>query len=444
MTRRERYLVLTSCLFALGLYAAISGFRPWVAPDTPGYLAIAVADEPWAGMRHPLFGWLWAPFFSSGQLRLSVGVQVLVFLGSVIGLYAALRRLGVSVTGGAAVAVALLGSNSALIWHNAIHPELLSTAMILAALAAVLAAVEGRGWWAVAVYGLCLGAGILLRPIFLPAILVFPLLVPVLRRVRDGRWSAGLMVAILLAGVVPVAAQAGYRAARVGDFNIVSFGGFQMAGMAGLMLSPAIVERLPAEQQALARRIIEVRSTAEQAGRVLATPLNSTGQRSFPSAAVGYFDIYARTYDALLWEEIAPLRGMESWVAFNRTLMRLSVATIVAAPVEYAAWVAGATARMAGRATVTNLVFMLGLAGLLGAIGVSMLLDRRFPALGLGDGGVLVPVVVAYTVAAGALGVATSFPAARYIDTAALLLPVLTISPALAAWRQVLARRRGD
>ena len=65
------------------------------------------------------------------------------------------------------------------------------------------------------------------------------------------------------------------------------------------------------------------------------TPLNSVGERSFVSAALGYFDIYARSHDDLLYGEIIGLkRADETWVAFNGRLMSFSVATIAAVPLR--------------------------------------------------------------------------------------------------------------
>lgn len=138
------------------------------------------------------------------------------------------------------------------------------------------------------------------------------------------------------------------------DFNIVSFGGFQMSGMAGLMLSPEVIERMPSDVQPLARQILESRTRPEERGEVISTPLNSTGQRSFVSAALGYYDLYARTYDALLYGEIAKLQGNDDWVTWNKKLMRLSLATVLAAPDRYVAWVVGGTSRAVGRLFVTN------------------------------------------------------------------------------------------
>ncbi|PVE23404.1 hypothetical protein DC522_16225 [Microvirga sp. KLBC 81] len=73
------------------------------------------------------------------------------------------------------------------------------------------------------------------------------------------------------------------------------------------MLSSEVIEHMPADVQPLAKQILESRIRAEGRGDVIATPLNSIGQRSFVPAALSCYDRYARTYDALLYGEIAEL-----------------------------------------------------------------------------------------------------------------------------------------
>src|SRR5262249_61648697 len=88
----------------------------------------------------------------------------------------------------------------------------------------------------------------------------------------------------------------------------------------------------------------------------------------FVSAALGYFDIYARSYDDFVWFEIGSLRApQESWVAFNRRLTTFSIATITAAPLRWLAWVGGATSRLVGRMIVTNAPMLMAVSALLGA-----------------------------------------------------------------------------
>ena len=198
-----------------------------------------------------------------------------------------------------------------------------------------------------------------------------------------------------------------------------------MSALAGFMLTPELVADLPESVQPTAQSILSARQSAEAGGRLPRTPLNSVHERSFVSAALGYFDIYAHSHDDFLWGEISKLREPdETWIAFNRRLARFSFATVMAAPGRWAAWIAGGSARLAGRAIVTN-------APMLAAMAV--LLMTALPAFArrstLGDCATDLPAVsivaLGWLAATGPLTVLVTFPATRYIDTSAMLLPAI-------------------
>ena len=172
------------------------------------------------------------------------------------------------------------------------------------------------------------------------------------------------------------------------------------------------------------------RESGEAAGRVARTPLNSAGERSFISAALGYFDIYARSYDDLVWGEIDKLRAPgESWVAFNQRLANFSFATIKAAPLRWAAWVAGATSRLVGRMIMTDAPMMVALTLLLIVALAAFAQSTPFGA-GAADLPAVCAIALAWLASTGPLVVLVAFPATRYIDTCAVLLPAV---PALLA-----------
>jgi hypothetical protein len=268
-----------------------------------------------------------------------------------------------------------------------------------------------------------------LRPIVLPLVLMLPVLLVLSSRSTGRGVAAHRAVVLLLLSVLPLLLYAGDRARHSGDFKLVAFGGFQMSGMAGLMLSPEVAQRLPRPDRDLAMQILAARGQAEAAGRVLRTPVNSQGDRSFISAAIGYFDIYARTYDDLLHGEIAKLQSPgEPWVEFDRRLQRLALAIIALAPERYAAWIVGASSRLTGRMIVTNAPFMLASAGLLLMVLLMFFRPERIHNLrGSTDTLLVVLVVAVYVLAAAPLAVLVTFPASRYIDTAAVLLPALPL-----------------
>jgi hypothetical protein len=239
-------------------------------------------------------------------------------------------------------------------------------------------------------------------------------------------------VIMLVALMVPFLVQSGIRLRAVGDFNIVSFGGFQMSAMAGFMLAPEMVERFPERTRATARAILAAREAAEAAGTIVRTPLNSSGQRSFVSAAVGYFDIYARGYDDFLHGVIDKQQQPgESWIDFNRRMMAFSLDTVMISPSRWAAWVTGAASRLTGHMIVTNATMLLAL-GALAVAAVLVAARRRRERPLYDDLGDVLLVAGAWLGATAPLAVLTTFPAARYIDTAAALLPAIPIVVVLA------------
>jgi hypothetical protein len=285
------------------------------------------------------------------------------------------------------------------------------------------------------------GAAYLLRPSFLPLIFAFPLVgllwrMAALQPARPTR--AALLVFLLL---LPFLSVASLRWTMVRDFNIVSFGGFQMSGLAALALSPEVLPRLSPDVRALAEDVLAARMAAEADGRIIGIPANSSGTRSFASAALGYFDVLARTHDDVLYGIVRPQqRQGEDWVAFNARMQRWSLAVMLATPDRYAAWIVGASSRLVGRALVTNLPCVLGVLALLALIPLTWL--RRVRPGPAGDGPdrispvtALSLLAVGWLAATGPLIVLTTFPASRYIDTAGLLL-------AAPIWFLVLERGR--
>ena len=429
MSRSEWGWLALAALLTAAVLGAGDRYAPWLSPDTAGYLAVPPLPEGWGAPRHPLFGWLLGllPGRDHAAVPLS---QTVLFLLATMALHHALRSYGLSLRAGWSVTAALLGSNLLLLWHGAVHPEFPAVVLLLAALVCIVRAASGAAFWPYALgFGGSLGLAYVLRPSLLPAIVLLPLLQAGLARLRGEERILRKTVALVALAALPFLANSAVRWRAVGDFNIVSFGGYQMSGMAGLMLTPEIVAALPEDVRPLGRAILDARIAAEREGEVIATPLNSRGERSFASTALGYYDLYARTYDDLLQRRIMTLQGGESWVAFNGRLMRLSLATVRAAPGRYLAWVAGGTMRFTGRLLASNIAFALATGGFLAAYAAA-LWRRRLPvaeAAGPLDVPALLCLVTVTVVAAGALTVVTTFPAARYIDTAGLFLPALPI-----------------
>ncbi len=434
--RRELLWLVAFAVLILACLGLAGRLEPWITPDTLSYFNLGPLPEAFAQPRNPLYGWLFGSL--PGGYAAVPAMQVALYLLAVIALYWAARRYGLSARGAVAISISLMMSNVVLLWSNAVIPEMPSVAMAILAIAVLfLMAREGVRFKYVALLSLSSGLAYVLRPTFLPLIVLFPILCFVLCQVRGSILTGKGAAALLLACAFPFLAVSSLRLALVGDFNIVSFGGFQMSGMAGLMLDDGVVQRLPLEARALAEQIVEGRALAETNGLVIPTPLNSVGQRSFVSAALGYYDIYARTYDAVLYGEISKLKGDESWVDWNKRLMRLSISTVLAAPDRYGAWVVGGTSRAVGRLLVTNFPFALGTIVAIAVFFVSISRGRGTDdaAVRTIDLPVILSVVLVYTISAGALMVFVTFPASRYLDSAGVFLASVPIYFALSWWR---------
>jgi hypothetical protein len=413
---------------------ALTGhFTLWPSPDTPSYLAAAQAADPLGQPRIALYGWLIGGLIGGRGAWLLPWLQAAFYLAGLALLLRALRRLGLSAAGRMAIGLALGGANMLLLWANAALPELAGHAALLIALAAAIDIAGGRAMaWRLALVAAAMALAWAFRPAFLPFVLLLPLLPILLPHPVSRRRVAGGVLGLFAACLLPFLAFSGLRSAREGDFNVVSFGGFQMSGMAALMLTPGIADRLPADMQGAARQIIVGRQALVASGAALAIPRNSAGQRRFASAAAGYFDILVRTHDAVLYGAVAKLRSAgESWVAFNARMQRLALAVIRAAPVDYAAWLAGATARLVGHALVLDAAFLLGSAALAVALAMRASRPRRVgPGLAR-DVAILGVLTGLYTLGDSVLIVAATIPAERYIDSAMLFLPAWPIYAAI-------------
>jgi hypothetical protein len=172
---------------------------------------------------------------------------------------------------------------------------------------------------------------------------------------------------------------------------------------------------------------------------MIGIPPNADGVRSFPPVAIAYFDVLARTYDDMLYLVITPTRGPnESWIDFNRRLMRFSLAVARATPDRYAAWIVGASARLAGRSVATNLPAALAILviGVMwpwrlfrrGQIGVTPVSRLDVPVMAV--------LAILWLVGAGVLTVLMIAPATRYIATSSLF-----VAPLFVYWAALLVTR---
>ena len=443
MSRTENRTLAALTALSLVVLLAAGRFTPQVMPDTAGYLDLVGYPAMLAQQRPPLYGWLVVTLDLFGRNHIAVPLfNIATYVAAVWLLVAQLRRYGLSAAAALSVGAALLFANALLIDAGWVHPELLSITCGLVAVAATVAlAAEQPARWAWWTVGLGAAASYVLRPSFLPLVAALPALYLVLRALRGDALRVARAIAILLVTAAPFGAIASLRAATVGDFNIVSFGGFAMSGLATLMLDDTVVARLPDDVKPYAAQVLAARRAGEDSGRFIGIPRNSSEQRSYYSAALAYFDVLARTYDNMLYDVITPTRGgSEPWVDFNRRLMRFSLAVVRAAPDRYAAWVAGAATRMVGRAITTNLPAMLALIVIALAWPWRLLVTRQIGAAPRArlDVPVMAVLAVMWLLAAGLLTMLVIAPSTRYIETSSVL-----VAPLLIYWAVLLVRPRG-
>jgi hypothetical protein len=416
------FSVLSGILFALGW------FTPVEFPDTPGYVMSAQSANLWGEPRHPLYGW-WLMAMGPGYSAVPA-IQYVFHVVAAVTLYSACRFAGIERFAALALALAALLSQCLMIWGRGVLPEILSVSLLLLAIAAVVAAVQQR-WFLVllCLYTVTLGLSYTLRPIILPAIAVLPLLFTLLSRIATREWFVARTVLLLLFGMLPFMGQSLYRLNAVGDFGLVSYGGFGISGMTVQLLTPDVIDRLSDEHRPLARQMQEAkeRAVAEQ----VAMPLfrNSTGQRSFQTTALDGFDTLARNYDEIMLGKLVALRlPDESWVAFNARMGAVNGAILRALPERWGLWVIGASSRLMGRLITYNVAFLIatGLFGLAALVNIT----RSGTALGGSTGTswtMLTLITMAWVLSTTPLTVIATFPALRYIDTGGMLLSALPL-----------------
>lgn len=290
----------------------------------------------------------------SPDLQLLPEVQFIMFACAIFLLFFGLRSYGFSGW------QALFGSWPLLLTINFqehVGQQLTETAaesMAVAAIAFLLMIVSkpaGLARWAGLIISLFLTYQI--RPAFLFMIPALPLIGLFLHVIKHERWQANLKplaVKLLLACFLPFFAFSVVRSQLVGHFGVVSFEGFNIAGLATNMdmLTEDVVADLPADQQPLANAILAARkqklakmTPAEQASQLVSgvflkdcAQSNETGQLRIEHW------VYCFNYS--VWQVAVPtsfgLYGKDLKL-INDKLRDLSLAIIKARPALYVKWV---------------------------------------------------------------------------------------------------------
>lgn len=243
--------------------------------------------------------------------------------------------------------------------------------------------------------------------------------------------------------VVPFLLFCTLRWAVTGHFGLVSFGGINLIGIAGSMLTPEVVPRLPEATRPLARAILERRQVKR-----MRLEEGYDYQR--------WVSIYNRNVSGMALRaarklpELAGLGTRSFWVEANRQLTALSWALIRLHPGLYARWVRDSMVAALLRMTESTALRLsaVALALSVAAAAWRRARDRRRSAAGpwtlrswrwASPGTGLVLAAVAYAVASIALTVLVEPPIDRYVFAAELLLPSGLLALAAEPWRRASA-----
>lgn len=315
--------------------------KPRRVPDTPGYLEVATATS-WTDalssyrtLGYPLFLRLTAgPSADLGGIPL---IHLLTYLAAVFALWWALARFTGRPWLALAGALPLLASRSLAALLNRIQGDMLAVSLSLATAALLLRFATAPGS---RILGASLAALLFatyqVRPAYLFLVVLIPMAGPVLRLCHEGDFSPAALRrlrrwSLVLVGLAlgPWLAFSSLRWAAVGQFGLVSFGGFNLIGLSANMLDEDLVARLPAAPRPLAQGILDLRR------REGLEPLHGKGlTRKWYSQ-----------YNDNVWQRAVPLLEArlggrdENAAAINRELSALSRSILLRRPGLYGKWI---------------------------------------------------------------------------------------------------------
>ncbi len=343
--------------------------------DTPSYLEFPILPVE-AGLvsirtyGYPLF--VQAILSMSGTKAAVPWAQYVVHVLCVLVWYWGSRTWFPRASLAAMAAASLLVTNTVLRNVSIISTDALASSIAIAAMGALVSVVVAPRS---AVRWLLLTALILaayqIRPAYLFLVPLCPVLGVALIAVWQwvepdsgrsepviGRWRMGGWLACCAA--VPLVAFSLLRWVTVGDFGLVSFSGYNFAGLAGEFLDPVTVPCLPEEVQPVAREALRRREALAEEDPTFGDDVTTS-----------YITIENR-WDRSTWKVFFPAARTVADgdpVLTNRVLVRLATSIIRCRPKLYAIWLVKAWARgvyMIASELVIHPLVLLGLPVLLG------------------------------------------------------------------------------
>lgn len=248
----------------------------------------------------------------TGSLEALPYLQAGLYLFAVAFFFVSLRRFGVPAWTALWAAVPAIVNPIFLSQSHRVLTDVLGLAAVLAVASTLLLALARRSWRSWATVAVAVFVAYQIRPVYVCLIPVAIALAFLLRRPGEGvgSWRSGARPALLTAAVsiVPFLLFCSLRWLLVGHFGLVSFTGHNLIGIAGSLLSPATIERVPAEWQPLARVI--------HAGRV-ERGLEPLVGRPFPHQKARFRQWYLQ-YNKNVWQVGSRAAHEDAYVAFSK------------------------------------------------------------------------------------------------------------------------------
>ena len=333
-------VLVSLILVAAGVLSAGGRFTAETVNDTPSYADFDFST--WSSalgqMRSPGYPLLLAAVRAiTGNYAAMPVVHFLLFGAGVALLHAGLLAQGFSRAASPWIAGATLAAMILSNYVATLATDTTAAAFGLAACGTLLvwtSVPRSAAAWAL-LLTLAVVAAWLVRPTMLSLVPFVCICGPLLELRRLGHtatlgglaWRFAMCAAIT---VTPVLVWCGLRYSVVGKFGVVSFGGYNLIGLAGQFLDDDLLPRLPHDLQPLAKAALERRASLPQDSIQLAE-----------TSVLRYSRIEAN-YDLTIWKCFAPaaeeLYGRDATV-LNSRLKDLALAVLRLRPGWYATWI---------------------------------------------------------------------------------------------------------
>lgn len=449
---RHPWLLLAAQVVALAfLLGWLGRFQPEVVPDTASYSSFPLT-EPRAALQqirpilYPLVLASASPW--GADFTAVPGIHFIAHVLSVLLFMQALRAWDCRPTQALLVASGVLWSSTLQRYQPCVAPDTLALSTAIAAISFLLMLVRSPGRRAL---WLLLGGFLLasyhLRPAYLFMLPLMPLLaVPLTWLARpacefDPLATRRLAVRLFALAFVPLLLFACLRWAAVGHFGLVSFGGYNAAGITGQFLTDEMVGELPVEVRPLAEDALRRRDEL-----VATSSLNAEITTSYTTIE-NRFDIYT-------WHVFVPAARAaadDDLLLTNSLLAKLARSIVFLQPQSYVTWLVKAGHRgiyVIFAELLFNPAVLLLLAAYLVIRGRVVWLRRTDASTeemvrcdGAEITNVLLLVAIGFSFSKLALVILTTPPLGRFMEAAAVFYPALLASAVYDRAAEMVQRR---